>query len=297
MPKMRLKGVIPPMITPFTAEGAVDYEGFVKNIETWNNQRLAGYLVLGSNSEAIYLTKDEKLELIRLTVQVAKSGRMVIAGTGMESERETVRLTNMAAKLGADCALVLTPFFYGPQMTAEALVQFFTSVASASDIPVLLYNVPKYTRIDIPAASVETLAEHPNIVGMKDSSGNMPRMSHWKAVLPADFNVIVGTASALYPALTLGVDAAILALANCLPDSCAEVQEAFEAGDWMKARETYQRIFPVNVAVTDTFGVAGLKYACEKLGYVGGHVRSPLVALTQEQKVRVDSILAKALNS
>lgn len=294
MPKLQIKGVMIPMITPFKEDGEVDYEKHIANVNKWNNDSLAGYLVLGSNSETPFLTEEEKLKLIELTVKHAGKDRIILAGTGMESTRETIRLTNKAAELGAHAALILTPFYYGGKMNDEALINFFTQVADNVSIPVLIYNVTKFTHVNISPKAVKILSAHPNIIGMKDSSGDIPQLVKFKGVIPEDFNLIVGTASAWYSALTLGVKAGILALANCCPNECAQVQEYFENGDATKARDMYLRMFPVNDAVTGGFGVAGLKYACDLLGYEGGCVRSPLLCSNKEEKLSIREILSKS---
>ncbi len=291
MSKMEIKGVIPPMITPFKQNGDLDLDAHIHNIKVWNDTDLSGYLVLGSNSEAAYLTENEKLELIGLTVKYAGEGKTIIVGTGMESTRETISLTNKAAELGAHAALILTPFYYGGNMNDEALIEYFTKVADSSKIPILIYNVTKFTHVNISANAVAVLCKHPNIIGMKDSSGDIPQLIKFISVINDDFNFIVGTASAWYPALTLGVKAGIMALANCAPNECIQIQQAFEAGDDALARETYLRMFPVNVAVTATYGISGLKHACSMLGYSGGEVRSPLLPLKEEEKLKLNSIL------
>ncbi|MDF2524449.1 MAG: dihydrodipicolinate synthase/N-acetylneuraminate lyase [Clostridiales bacterium] len=296
MSKVKIKGVIPPMITPFKENGDADYSAFVSNIEKWNDDKISGYLVLGSNSETVYLNEEEKIEFIKLTVEHAKKGRHVMAGTGAESLRETIRFTNLAAKLGADSALVLTPFYYGSQMTSEVLIKYFTTLADNSDIPILIYNVPKFTHVNIKADAVAALSTHPNIIGMKDSLGDVPQLATFKRVTPDDFNLIVGTASAWYPALALGIEAGILALANCNPNECAMVQEEFEKGNWEKAREIYQAVFPINSAVTATYAIAGLKHACDVLGYNGGFVRSPLIGVTPSDKEKIEDIIKKSLS-
>jgi 4-hydroxy-2-oxoglutarate aldolase len=295
MSKLKLRGVMPPMITPFKENGDVDYNGFASNMEKWNDTGMSGYLVLGSNSETAYLNEDEKLELIKIAASTRKPGKNLLVGSGMESLRETVTLTNKAAKLGCDAALVLTPSYYNANMTSEAMISFFTQLADNSDIPVLIYNVPKFTHINIKADAVSVLSKHPNIIGMKDSTGDVPQMATWKRIVPEDFNLLVGTASAWFPALTLGVEGAILALANSNPNECVKVQEMFDSGDWKEARDIYQRMFPVNSAVTATYGIAGLKYVCDKLGYVGGAVRNPLLPLKEDAKAAIDEILRKAL--
>lgn len=295
MPFFKIKGVLPPMITPFTKEGELDLAAHCFNVKRWNEAALAGYLVLGSNSEAVYLNKEEKLALIQATVEVAEEGKLIMAGTGMESTRETIALTQAAAEAGAHCALILTPNYYGSQMGDEAQIEFFTDVADAVDIPILIYNVTKFTHINISPRAVEVLAKHPNIIGMKDSSGSIPQLMQYKAVVDAaEFNLLVGTASAWYPALDLGIEAAIMALANSCPTECVEIQSLYDQGKRQEAKALYERMFPLNHAVTATYGVAGLKYVCDELGYKGGFVRRPLLDLKEENKKNLQSILLKA---
>jgi 4-hydroxy-2-oxoglutarate aldolase len=295
MRSLNFKGVIPPMITPFCENGDVDFAAFASNIDRWNRDNLAGYLVNGSNSETAYLNEEEKLELVRLTVGHAAPGRHIMAGTGMESLRETIRFTNRCAALGAQSALVLTPCYYDSAMTSAALIDFFTKVADQSDIPILIYNVPKFTHVNIKADAVAALARHPNILGMKDSTGDVPQLATFLRVTQGeDFCIFVGTASAWYPALALGIENAILALANCHPNECAAVQTAFDGGDWKKARDIYQVMFPVNTAVTGTYGIPGLKVACDLTGYQGGYVRSPLLQCPPESREAVTKIVRTA---
>jgi len=289
-----IKGVIPPMITPFSENSDIDYDGHVRNMEKWNEDRLCGYLVLGSNSETAYLNENEKIKLIELTVKHAKKDRIILAGTGMESARETIALTNKAANLGAHGALILTPSYYHAKMNDEAQIAFFTQVADNTEIPVLIYNVTAFTHINISAHAVSILSRHPNIIGMKDSTGNIPQLVNFQRVMAEDFNLMVGTVSAWYPALALGIKAGIFASANCIPNECAWVQEAFDENDFERAKETYVRIFPVNAAVTATFGIAGLKYVSDVLGYQGGFVRNPLLPLKEEEKAKLNEILKTA---
>ncbi|NMA48180.1 MAG: dihydrodipicolinate synthase family protein [Tissierellia bacterium] len=291
----KIKGVIPPMITPFKENGDVDYDKHIQNLKAWNEYDLAGYLVLGSNSETVYLTDEEKLRLIELTVKNNKYGKLIMVGTGMESTRATIELTNKAAKLGADCALLITPFYYAEKMNDEALIEYYKEVADNVDIPVLIYNVTKYTHINISPKAVGVLAKHPNIIGMKDSSGSVPQLVQFKkAIQGQEFNLLVGTASAWYPALTLGIEASIMALVNCCPGECVDVQKEYESGNDDKARELYERVFPVNSAVTGKFGIAGLKYACDVLGFQGGFVRKPMLQITEEETASLKEILSKA---
>ncbi len=294
MKNMKFKGAIPPMITPFTAAGALDLDAHIHNLEKWNEVKLGGYLVLGSNSETAYLSEVDKLDRIKATLMHAKKGSPIIAGTGMESTQETIRLTNKAAELGADAALLLTPCYYIGKMSEAAIIEHFLAVAKAADIPIMLYNVPKFTNVNVSSKVVNEISAHPNIIGMKDSTGNIGQLIHFQKATRDDFQVMTGTASVWYPALTLGVEAAVMALANCAPQECVDIQEHFEAGRLEEAERLYRRMVPLNTAVTSTFGIAGLKYACDKVGLKGGAVRSPLAPLTQEEKWSMDGILAEA---
>ena len=290
----KIKGVIPPMITPFKENGDVDYEGFASNIQKWNKDKMAGYLVIGSNSETVYLSEEEKLELVKLTAENAAPGRHVMAGTGLESARETIKFTNKCAKLGAQSALVLTPFYYGGSMTSKALVRYFTEVANNSDIPVLIYNVSKFTHVNILPDALAELSRHPNIVGMKDSNGDVPQLATFLRVADPKFQVMTGTFGAWYPALALGVTGIISAMANNAPNEIAEVQELFDAGKMQESLALYQRMFPVNAAVTGGFGIAGLKFATDYSGYTGGYVRNPLIDSSDDDKAKITAILEKA---
>jgi 4-hydroxy-2-oxoglutarate aldolase len=283
------------MITPFKKNGDVDYEGFASNIRKWNSDKLAGYLVIGSNSETVYLSEEEKLELVKLTVENAAPGRFIMAGSGMESARETIKLTNKCAALGAHAALILTPFYYGNSMTSAALIRYFTEVANNSEIPILLYNVTKYTHVNIHADVVAELSRHPNIAGMKDSNGDVPQLATFLRIADPTFQVMTGTFGAWYPALTLGITGIVSAMANNAPNEIAEVQELFDEGKTQESLALYQRMFPVNAAVTGAFGVAGLKFAVSYCGYTGGYVRNPLIDSDDNDKAKLTAILEKAM--
>jgi 4-hydroxy-2-oxoglutarate aldolase len=289
-----LRGVLPPVLTPFSEDGSINFQAFVHNIERWNKTPLSGYLFLGSNSETAYLNEQEKIELLKRAKELIPANRVFLVGTGLESTQETIRFTNIAAGTGAQAALVLTPSYYIDQMNDSALVKHFTILADASDIPILLYNVPKHTHLNISANVVKTISTHPNIIGMKDSSGDCSQLETFLSVADANFTVLVGTAAAWYPALELGIKGGIMALATIAPNECTEIQSMFNSESQQQARTLFERLLPVNTAVTATYGVAGLKYAADILGYMGGFVRSPLLPLDQESKSRIKKILCDA---
>lgn len=290
-----IHGVLPPVVTPFTAEGKVDFDAFAQNIAQWNDTGVCGYLVLGSNGETPYLQEADKLELICLAARHAAPGKLIMAGTGMESTQATIELTKKAAEAGAHCALVLTPNYYGDQMGDDAQIAFFTEVADQSPIPILIYNVTKFTHVNLSPAAASVLSKHPNIIGMKDSSGNIAQLIAFMTQgLDPEFNLMVGTASAWYPALAIGVKASVMALANCCPRECVQVQQLFEKGEYKASLELYKRMFPVNACVTGKLGVPALKYACDRLGYRGGAPCKPLLPLTPAQQQQVEAILKTA---
>lgn len=288
-----IKGIMPPVTTPFV-NGEVAYDKLTENIKRWNKTGLSGYVVMGSNGESAYLTREEKLKLVETTKRDLASGMVLLAGTGSDSIRETVALSNDTADRGADYALVLTPSFYKGQMNGAAFVRYFTEVADKIKIPLVIYNVPKFTGVDIQADAVSRLAQHGNIVGLKNSSENAAHTAELVSVVPKEFSVLVGTASVLYPGLAAGAMGGILALANIAPDECVELQRLFEAGKHGEASALQKKLIPVNKAVTSQYGVPGLKAALDMLGYFGGEPRSPLAPLGDRERENIKAILRAA---
>jgi 4-hydroxy-2-oxoglutarate aldolase len=293
MAKIDLNGIFPPIPTPFINE-KVAYDKLADNIERWNPAGLKGYVVLGSNGEYVSLSEEEKRAVVDSVVQSAANDMLVIAGTGCESTAETVRLTKDCAKLGAHAALVVTPHYYGGRMNDVALIQYFSTVADQSPIPILLYNVPKFTHINMAADLVARLSEHPNIIGLKDSSGNIIQLGEILNAVARDFFVLVGTAGVLFSGLTLGCVGGINALANVAPKQCVSILERVKAGDLDAARDLQLKMLPVNQAVTSVYGVPGLKAAMDILGYFGGDPRLPLLPSSEGQKSEIETILKQA---
>jgi 4-hydroxy-2-oxoglutarate aldolase len=273
-----LRGVLPPLVTPFRPDGTLDLAAFEANLESYAAEDLAGYVILGSNGESASLEEDEKLALLRAARR--RSGpRLVIAGTGLESTRATIALTRKAADTGADAALVLTPSAFKSQMSVDALRRHYEAVAEASPIPILLYSFPAVTGLPFPPALAPAVAGHPRIVGMKESSGDVGLLGRIVSSVPASFAVACGSAPAFYPSLCVGAVAGILAVANCAPRPAVALFRAFAASDHARARRIQAALTPLAVAVTATHGVAGLKAAVDLSGRRGGSVRAPLLPL------------------
>jgi 4-hydroxy-2-oxoglutarate aldolase len=287
-----LKGIYPPLTTPFVRD-VVAYNKLIENLKKYNQKGLSGYVVLGSNGESVFLTKKEKLKLIS-TVREHSDNKTLIAGTGLESIKETIDLTNESAKNGADYALIITPSFYKTAMNHKVLLNYYTAVADSISIPLIIYSVTKFTNVNIEIETIAKLAEHPNIIGIKNSSENIAEINATIYNTPKDFDVLVGTGSVLLYGLISGAVGGILALANIAPDECIKIFDLFSEGKLNEAKEIQSRMHAVNKAITATYGVAGLKASMGLLGYYGGQPRKPLQPLTSSNMKKLKPILLKA---
>jgi len=286
----KLNGIFPPIPTPFIND-ELSLVKLEHNFIKWNTTGLRGYVVMGSNGEGVFLTPEEKLRLTEAAKKFASPDKLIIAGTGSESIKETISLTNRVADIGADYALVLTPSYYKSEMKHDSLIVYFTRVADASKIPVILYNVPKFSGVDLTADTVARLAEHPNIIGIKNSTENIRQLMEFVSATPDDFEVLVGTASILYNGLTSGATGAIVALANVAPRECVQIQTHVKSKNYFEALGLQQKTIPLNKLITTQYGVAGLKAAMDMLGYFGGEPRAPLLPLSDEAKIDLKNVL------
>ena len=289
---MDLSGIYPALTTPFDGEGAVSLDGVKHNIRLYNATGLAGFVVLGSTGESVMLSKSEGESILAAVREVADRGKRLIAGTGAESTAETIAKTKRAAELGYDVALVKTPYYYKPAYKPAVFARHYRSVADASPIPVLLYSVPVFTGVALESADVIALSDHPNIVGIKDSSGDVRRVGETIAGTPGEFQTLVGAASTVLPCLAIGARGAILALASALPEKCVELYRLFAAGKMEAARELQLALVTASRVIVSEMSIAGVKYAMEQRGYRGGVPRLPLLPLQEEQKKRLSAMLA-----
>lgn len=289
---MDLSGVFPALTTPFAADGSVSIADLKHNIQMmYSRVGLAGYVVMGSTGESVLLSKSEMEAVLVAVKETASHDKKLIAGTGAESTAETIERTKRAAELGYDAALVKTPYYYKPVYKPEVYLQHYRRVADASPIPVLLYSVPQFTGVALEPPEVIALSEHPNIIGIKESSGNVLRVAEIIAGTSRDFQMLVGSAATIYPSLAIGARGAILALGSALPDKCVELYELFRQGKNEKARELQEVILRASKLIVSECGIAGVKYVMDQRGYRGGIPRLPLLPLKDEQKKRVNALL------
>lgn len=285
----RLEGILPALATPFE-RGEVALDLLRHNVSAYNAVPLGGYLVLGTTGEFPHLDASEKLAVIEAVAAEAAEApkpRPVVAGTGGLSTGETVRFTREAARAGAQAALVVPPFYYRDAMTEAALLRHYLTVAEASPVPVYLGNVPAHTGVALPPNLVETLAEHENVAGLKEGSGDAALLSDHLARAPQGFSVLVGSASLLFPGLLGGAAGAIVAVAGVAPWECAALYRAARGGRWEEAARLQRLLGPVERLLAGRHGVAGIKWGMSLLGYFGGEPRPPLLPLDDDAKLEI----------
>jgi 4-hydroxy-2-oxoglutarate aldolase len=286
---MKLQGIFPPIATPFDHNGDIYPAKVRHNVEKWNRTALAGYVVMGSTGESVMLTADEKYTMWELVAKHAAPEKLLIAGTGMEGVRETVALTNRAAEMGYKAAMVRTPHYYKNLVNrADAQALYFRAVADQSRIPLIIYNWPQATGVDIPVEAVVALSEHPNVIAIKESSGNLEKVMQMIREVKHGFQVLVGSAPTLWPSLLMGASGAILAYANAAPYSVIAIWEAWRTREEAAGLDWQNRIGRPSALVTTKYGIPGLKYAMDLNGYYGGPPRLPLVAPTPEAKKEIE---------
>ncbi len=289
---MKLSGVMPPITTPFQ-KGELALDKLKDNLQKWIQTGLSGFLVLGSNGENVYLNDKEKINVIDVCRNSIPADRIMVVGTGLESTQETIRFTNQAAKMGANYALVITPSYFKGSMKPEIIYEHFIAVAESSKIGVLLYNVPQFTGINIEPELVAKLSKHPNILGIKDSSGNIGQLSQIVDLSQNGFAVFVGSAPVFFPALCIGATGGILAAANVIPQEWVQIQKLFNEGKLDEARDLQGQLTFLAKAVTTKYGIGGLKIAMDLAGYFGGNPRRPLQRPGKEVEEELSQLLLR----
>jgi len=261
-----------PLVTPFDRDGDLAVERLRELVE-WVEDRGVDFVVpCGSNSEAELMSVEERTRVVEVVAETADVP--VLAGTGHPGLRETLRQTEGAAAAGADAALVVTPFYY--EHDQDALAAYYREVADESPVPVYLYSVPAYTGVALTAETVADLADHDNVAGMKDSSGDLERLQRERArTADADFDLLVGSGSVYAPGLDAGADGGVLALANVAPERASEVFDLHRVGKDDEARQLNAKLVDLNRAITAEHGVVGAKAAMRERGAPAGYPRKP----------------------
>ncbi|HJT27381.1 MAG TPA: dihydrodipicolinate synthase family protein [Pyrinomonadaceae bacterium] len=284
---LSLKGILLPTTTPFDPDGRISATDITSNIKEWSARGVIGFVVLGSTGERVHLDEREYLEVIE--VSRAATDSTLIVGAGQQSTVNTIKEIKNAARAGAEAVLVITPYFYRPAITQETLVNYYTAVADAAPVPVLLYSMPPLTGIKIEPETVARLSEHPNIIGVKDSSNDVAGFRRTVELCPRDFAVMTGNGTVLLDALRVGATGGILAVGCVVPEVCVEIFRSFAAGE--DSEKLQEELTPLASAVTTKYGIGGLKAALDFAGYRGGAVRAPLREPDETARAEIKSVL------
>ena len=283
-----MDGIGPPLVTPFTEAGRVDHDNLISLLDRLESAGIDFVVPCGSTSEAPMLSSSERKAVIETVASTASVP--VIAGTGHPSLAETIETTAFAATAGADAALVVTPYYYNHDQ--DALTAYYGELADEVSIPIYLYSVPKFTGVTLEPPTIERLATHPNIHGIKDSSGSLKRVIRTlERTESAEFDVMVGATSLVATALSHGCSGAILALANLTPAELAEAYSAHQAGAIEDARIAIANLVDLNHAITNTYGIPGLKWAMRYRDMPAGHPRAPFQGLDAAQQRELKQLI------
>ena len=291
-----LSGTFLPVTTPFDpVTGDVDIVAFRSNLRRWFEQPISGILIAGSTGESVFLDEAERVALIESAADVVPPDRLLIAGTGSESTRHTIHLTQQAADAGADVALVSPPAYFKGAMTPGALSKHFRAVADASPVPILVYQVPlRLSTLDLPMGLIAELSQHANIVGIKDSRGQLDLVGGLVEHTADDFQVMVGSGALLYAALETGAVGGIVAVGLMAPAEAAAISVSFRDGRTDDAGRLQERIAPVHQEIVGGMGVPGVKAALDLLHFHGGVPRAPLAPASADKVQQIRQILATA---
>ena len=291
MSEHRLAGIFPPIPTPFDgATGEFAPAALQQNIRRLLDEHVHGIVVSGTTGEAPLLDADEQRRVVAAASEATVERAWLIVGTGGESTRQTIALTKAAAAEGADAVLVRAPSYFSAAMTPASLAAHFRAVADASPVPVIIYNIPKYTHLALDPALLQQLAGHERIVGVKDSSGDLKSLAAYRAAVP-QWSVLAGSASLLYAGLELGCQGGVIGVACYAPRLCVQLMAEFAKGDRAAAGRIQERITPLDKEIVGKLGPAGVKAAMDAVGLYGGPPRPPLAPLSPADRERVGALV------
>ena len=293
-PVQGLSGILLPITTPFDSGQDLDLKALSTNLNGWANTGISGIVVLGSTGERVHLDESEYVRVIDTARSEIAGDLAFIVGAGQQSTRGTIQEIQNAANAGAEAVLVITPSFYRAALTQEVLIKHYTVVADSSPVPVILYSMPALTGIKIEPVTVARLSDHPNIIGVKDSSADVDGFRETVELCPREFAVMTGNGTVLFDALGAGATGAILAVGCAVPQICVEVLRAFRDRENGRAELLQSKLTPLATAVTTKYGIGGLKFALDMSGYIGGSVRAPLQAPNETAKKEIAQLLEDA---
>ena len=289
-----LRGVIGPVTSPFDGRGELARGAFEANVRTHLAEGLSGVVIAGSTGEAALLDEGERASLVEWARPLVSDEQWLIAGTGAESTRVSIQRCRAAAERGAHAVLVVAPHYYTAAMTVEALRGHYARIADESPLPVILYNIPKYAHFALPQALVATLAKHENVIGIKDSSGDLTMLDQYLAAQDSSFTVLTGSGQTFAPALKRGARGGILAIALFAGPMTVALYERHEARDLDEAQRLQELLGPLAARIVGALGVPGVKAALDAAGLAGGAVRSPLLPLEAAQREEVEALIEQA---
>ena len=291
---INLQGLLLPVPTPFKDDEAINLDGLNANIEKWTEAGVDGFVLLGSTGERVNLDEYEYTATIEAARSAVSETLTFVVGAGQQSTRGTIKEIERAAAAGAEAVLVITPSFYKAAITQDALVKHYQALADASPVPVILYSMPDLTGITIQPETAARLSEHPNIIGMKDSSNDVPRFAEAVRLAREGFTLMIGNGTVFFEALQAGARGGILAVGCAVPDLCLEIYRSFKSGELDRAAVLQEKLTPLARAVTKTYGIGGLKTAMQRAGYVGGIVREPLRLPNEDACAEIVTLLREA---
>lgn len=294
MPPKTLSGIMVPAVTPFTPSGELDRSAFSANLRAHLAAGMSGVLVSGSSGEAALLDDTERGTLINWARDIIPADRWLLAGIGAESTRQTINRAKVAHSEGADALLVVAPHYYLKRTTEAALSAHYHAIADASPVPVMLYNIPVYAHIVLQPSLIHEMAKHPNVIGMKDSAGNLPMLAEYLTASSDKFRVLTGSGGTTIPALKAGAAGAILAIALYAGPSVLAMHAAHIGGDDAVAAGLQMKLAPLAMDIAGAFGPAGIKAAMDMVGLSGGMPRSPLQPLSDAEREIVRARLETA---
>ena len=284
------QGVFTALITPFRSDGAIDERALRRIVQSQIDGGVSGLVPMGTTGESPTVTHDENIEAIRIVVEEAAGRVAVVAGTGSNSTSEAIDMSQRAKDLGADATLQVTPYYNKP--TQEGLYQHFTAIAEAVDLPLMVYNIPGRTGRNVETPTLRRMAEHKNIVAVKEASGSIPQMMDVLEALPDDFAVLYGDVNLTFPLMALGGRGVVSVASNLVPGRIVEMVQAGLSGDLKRARKLHFDLLPLFRAVFLETNPGPIKYMMHRAGYCEEQYRLPIVPMTQENRAKADALLS-----